>query len=371
MAETSINDRANDPETLRYERPPQYYFVWQKEQNIPIHETFYLESLAKAEVAPWEMYGGNGCFVNLTDSFLVGSFILEIPPGKSLKPMHHLFEGQVYVIEGKGHTIIEQPGYPTLTVSWQQRSLFSPPINTRYQHVNRDQERPARLLIVNNAPLVMSLFHDERFVFSADFAFDKRYKGEADFFERPAKYLGSRLSQVNYVRDLSRLDLYNWEMRGKGAKTTFLSLSDNTLAAHVSSFEVGTYKKAHRHGAGAHVVMLDGEGYSLLWKDGEERQRVEWKAGTMFAPPEWCWHQHFNTGQEPARYLAIRNNNPTHPLRMGLPGFRNGNATQFGQSQIEFEHEDPVIYEDYARALAKNGVPIRQAKPTYGAAVVV
>jgi hypothetical protein len=79
----------------------------------------------------------------------------------------------------------------------------------------------------------------------------------------------------------------------------------------------------------------------------------------MFAPPEWCWHQHFNTGAEPARYLAVRNNNPEHPLRTGLPGFHNGNKTQFGQSQIEFEHEDPVIYEDYARALAKNGVAIR------------
>lgn len=365
MSEAQVNDRSNDPESLRYERPPQYYFLWQKDQGIPIHETFYLESLAKADVAPWEMFGGNGCFVNLTDSFLVGSFILEIPPGKALKRMHHLFEGQVYVIEGKGHTVIEQPGYPTLTVSWQPRSLFSPPINTRYQHVNRDQERPARLLVVNNAPLVMSLFHDERFVFGDDFAFDRRYKGEADYFERPAKYLGSRLSEVNYVRDLSRLDLYNWELRGKGAKTTFLSLSDNTLAAHVSSFEVGTYKKAHRHGAGAHVVMLDGEGYSLLWKDGEDRQRVEWRAGTMFAPPEWSWHQHFNTGAEPARYLAIRNNNPVHPLRTGLPGFRGGhNKTQFGQSQIEFEDEDPTIYDDYARALAKNGVAIRQTKPT-------
>ena len=365
MSDAKPDERPNDPESIRFQRPPQYYFGWQKEQGIPIHDTFYLESLSKAEVAPWELFGGNACFVNLTDSFLVGSFILEIPPGQSLKKIHHLFEGQVYVVEGNGHTVIEQPGYPSLTVSWQKGSLFSPPVNTHYQHVNRNKDRPARLLVVNNAPLVMSLFHDERFVFNDPYVFDTRFKGEADYFERPAKYLGSRLSQINYIRDLSKLDLYNWEMRGKGARTTFLSLSDNSLAAHVSSFEVGTYKKAHRHGAGAHVVMLDGEGYSLLWKDGEPRQRVEWRAGTMFAPPEWAWHQHFNTGNEPARYLAVRNNNPEHPLRMGLPGFRNGNKTQFGQSQIEFEQEDPVIYEDYARALAKNGVAIRQEKPNY------
>ncbi|MGE5539500.1 MAG: hypothetical protein ACM30I_12850 [Gemmatimonas sp.] len=368
MSETTTtaaaSERPNDPESMRYEKPPQYYYVWQKTQNIPVYDTFYLESLKDAELKPWDLFGGNGCFVNLTDSFLVGSFILEIPPGKSLNRMRHLFEGTVYVVEGRGETVIEQPGYPKLTVSWQKNSLFAPPLNTHYQHINRDKERPARLLVVNNAPLVMSLFHDERFLFNADFAFDRRFKGEADFFDRPAKYLGSRLSEVNYVRDVNKLDLYNWEMRGKGARTTFLSLSDNTLAAHISSFEVGTYKKAHRHGAGAHVVMLNGQGYSLLWRDGEPRQRVEWRAGTMFAPPEWWYHQHFNTGPEPARYLAVRNNNPTHPLRMGLPGFGSKNG-QFGKAQIEFEDEDPVIYEDYARELERNGVPIRQEKPVY------
>jgi oxalate decarboxylase/phosphoglucose isomerase-like protein (cupin superfamily) len=128
---------------------------------------------------------------------------------------------------------------------------------------------------------------------------------------------------------------------------------------------VGTYKKAHRHGAGAHVVMLDGEGYSLLWPDGEPRQRVEWRAGTMFAPPEWWYHQHFNTGRQPARYLAIRNNNPEHPLRMGLPGFnlRENGMTQFGKAQIEFEDEDPQIFADYERELAAKGVELRQERP--------
>lgn len=361
--------KPNDPEAQVFKRPPQYYFVWQKQEGIPIHETFYLESLADAEVGPWERFGGNGCFVNLTDSFLVGSFILEIPPGKALNPVHHMFEGTTYVVSGRGETVIEQGGSPARKIAWQARSLFAPPLNTTYQHRNLDPDRPARLLVVNNAPMVMSLFHDEDFVFGNSHVFSRRYKGEENFFDGVPQYLGSRLSRVNFIEDVGRYELYNWEMRGKGARTAFMSISDSTIAAHISSFEVGTYKKAHRHGAGAHVVMLDGEGYSLLWADGEPRQRVEWKAGTMFAPPEWWWHQHFNTGPTPARYLAIRNNNPEHPLRTGLPRFsdRGNGMTQFGKAQIEFEEEDPAIFAEYARELAAKGVELRQEAPKYKA----
>jgi quercetin dioxygenase-like cupin family protein len=365
MAAKPGRGRTNDPEGLVYKRPPQFYFVWQADQGIPIHKTFHVDNLADVEVGRWDLFGCNACFVNLTDSFLVGAFVLEIAPGQSINRMRHMFEGTVYVIDGRGETEIEQPGFAAQTVTWQAGSLFAPPLNTFYRHRNSDPHKPARLLVVNNAPLVMSLFHDERFIFKSTFTFDRRYQGEEDFFSSAPEYLGSRLSRVNFIRDVRDVELYNWAERGKGAKTTFLSLSDNALAAHISSFKVGTYKKAHRHGAGAHVVMLDGEGYSLLWQDGEPRQRVEWRAGTMFAPPEWWYHQHFNTGRQPARYLAIRNNNPEHPIRMGLPGFnlRENGMTQFGKAQIEFEDEDPQIFADYERELAAKGVELRQERP--------
>ncbi len=366
MAEKPAEDRPNDPENLVFKRPPQYYYVWQEKQGVPVHDTFYVGDLGDVEVADWEFFGGKGCFINLTDSFLVGSFVLEIAPGQTLNRVQHLFEGSTYIISGRGETVIEQPGFEPQTVSWQERSLFAPPLNTFYQHKNLDTDRPARLLVVNNAPLIMSVFHDDAFIFGNTHSFKKRYEAQDDYFSGVPEYLGSRLSRVNFIQDVRELDLYDWAMRGKGAKTTFLSLSDNTLAAHVSSFEVGTYKKAHRHGAGAHVIMLDGEGYSLLWQEGKPRQRVEWRAGTMFAPPEWWYHQHFNTGNRPARYLAIRNNNPEHPVRTGLPRFQQDSVngmTQFGKVQIEFEDEDPEIYAVYARELEQKGVKIRQPPP--------
>ncbi|MEE8516892.1 MAG: hypothetical protein V3T02_09670, partial [Alphaproteobacteria bacterium] len=77
MSQQNDKTTPNDPDALVYKRPPQFYFLWQKDQGIPIHETFYVEDLAKVETARWDRFGVDACFVNLTDSFLVGAFVLE------------------------------------------------------------------------------------------------------------------------------------------------------------------------------------------------------------------------------------------------------------------------------------------------------
>ena len=64
-------------------------------------------------------------------------------------------------------------------------------------------------------------------------------------------------------------------------------------------------KKAHRHAAGTHVHAIDGEGYTLLWYEGEsEFKEIPWRHGVMYTPPFWMFHQHFNTAPAPARYVA-------------------------------------------------------------------
>jgi len=220
---------------------------------------------------------------------------------------------------------------------------------------------------VTNAPVTMNLYHSEEFIFENPFVFKDRFRGQNDFFQpisdymRPT-YLGARVLRSNYVPDVLDMALAHWALRGHAAKTVHLSMSDHTMAAHVSDFEVGTYKKAHRHGPGAHVIILQGQGYSLLWKEGEPRERVDWGPGTMFAPPEWCFHQHFNTGTEPARYLALRRGgSPEHKMKIGMSG---GEKAE-GPDQIEYEYEDPAIYEEFAAELAGNGVEVRQPRPAY------
>ena len=80
---------------------------------------------------------------------------------------------------------------------------------------------------------------------------------------------------------------------------------------HLLEVSEGTYVTAHRHGAGAHVVVIEGGGYELLFKQGDElnpekRQKVYIKPYGVVAPHTNEYHQHFNTGKGPFRQLAFR-----------------------------------------------------------------
>jgi len=340
-----------------FKRPPPFYDQWQAREGIPIYKRFYIEDLASVELSDWQRLGCRGAFVNLADADITTAAILELPPGGETAPVKHMFEALLFVVEGHGRTTVTYPGYPEAVAQWEPRALFSPPLNTTYQHRNLNPDKPARLLMVSNAPLVLSLYHNERFVFDSPIVFEDRFKGEGDFFANPGRYLGGRLWRTNFVPDVAQFALMDWQQRGAGAKSFHFSMADNTMACHLSEFDVGTYKKAHRHGPGAHVVILQGEGYSLLWEEGKERIKVDWRPGSMFSPPEWWYHQHFNTGAEPARYLALRRGgSPEHQLRIGMKG---GEGEDAGPDQIEYEYEDPAIRELYARELTARGVDLR------------
>jgi oxalate decarboxylase/phosphoglucose isomerase-like protein (cupin superfamily) len=242
--------------------------------------------------------------------------------------------------------------------------VFAIPLNACHRHFNGRGDRPARYLAVTSAPLIINVFHNLDFVFGNTFAFADRFTGEDDFFSGDGRRLRARRNLVletNFVSDVRSLELIGGAERGAGGRLILLELANNTMAAHVSEFPVGTYKKAHRHGAGAHVIILDGSGYSLLWPDGEEPRHVDWAAGSMVVPPENWFHQHFNSGAQPARYLALRWGSQRYDLGGAIHSGEETHdvSVKDGGAQIEYADEDPAIHRQFEDLLARAGADCR------------
>lgn len=339
-------------------QPLTTYERWAADQGIPTVSGFYAH-LNQVETRPWERLGGNAAFVRLSgaeEGYTDGQ-VVEIPPGQQLKPQRHLYEETVYVLSGRGATTIWYEGGDKQTFEWKQHSLFALPPNAWYQHFNLSGDEPARYYAVTDAPLVIDLFHNMNFVFNNDFRFTDRFEGEEGHFSGRGSFLdeGAGPWDTNYVADVNAFELRDAPGRGAGGSNIQFELGNSTLIAHVSEFPVGTYKKAHRHGAGASVIILSGTGYTVHWHEGGPATRVDWMPGTTFVPENMGFHQHFNTGQQPARYLAIRWGNGKYRFFRPRGAFTML-STEEGGDQIEYTSEDPEIYQTYLAECAKHGV---------------
>ncbi len=334
------------------------YSDWQQAQKIPIIRGFFVEDLKTVELAPWDLKGGSAAFVNLEGTGATNDgYICEIPPGGKLKPQKHLYEEMVYVLKGHGATKVWQQKGQSHTFEWGPGSLFAIPLNSYYQHYNGSGREPARYFAVTNSCFMINLFHNLDFIFENDFSFTDRFNPDVeDYFKGEGKLFGRFFLSTNFVSDTHSIGLKDYSERGKGSKNIKFDLAGQTMGAHISEFPVGTYKKAHRHGPGAHVIILSGHGYSVLWIDGKEPAKVNWKSGSVVVPPNQWFHQHFNSGAEPARYLALRWNNWRYRFaRMGTEEGSTYKSLKEGGAQIEFEDEDPAIHREFEAALAQAG----------------
>jgi oxalate decarboxylase/phosphoglucose isomerase-like protein (cupin superfamily) len=345
------------------------YLNWAEGEGIPIHLDFGHDLLA-LETGEWDRYEARGCFAHTHGrGDFMANYVLEVPAGSKTRPIKHLYESYFYVLAGTGSTTVWSPNGETRTFEWGPKAVFAIPLNCQYQVFNGSGQEPARLSCTNDAPLTLNLYHNEEFVFDNPFVFPERV-GESAHFEGDGDHVridrGNKLSatniwETNFVNDLEAFKLYEANSRGKGSLTVSFVLADGTQHAHTSEIPKGRYKKAHRHAAGTHVHAVTGEGYSLLWYEGDsEFTEIPWRHGVMYTPPFWMFHQHFNTGPAPARYLACSLGSRRYPfISLRRKSAEGGGATsiQDGGRQIEYEDQDPRIHRKWLEAIKENGVP--------------
>lgn len=336
------------------------YAQWQADEGVPVITGFYIEDLNTVELGPWPRKGGRGAFVNLEGTGGVNDAqVVELAPRAASEPERHLYEEMVYILSGRGSTSVWYDDSRKQTFEWNTGSLFAIPLNASYRLFNASGSQPARYVSVTNAPTVMNLFHNNDFIFSTPYTFSDRFSGDDGYFSGEGKLYTRRVWETNFVPDTHTIQLHGWSERGGGGTNVMLELAQSSMGAHISRFQVGTYKKAHRHGPGAHVIILEGLGFSLLWQQGDEEWRkCDWKPGAVVVPPENWFHQHFNSGSEPARYLALRFSS-TRYRQPGRPMDGADVSVKLGGWQIEYEDEDKAIHELFESELASNGATCR------------
>jgi quercetin dioxygenase-like cupin family protein len=357
---------ATAPETAEVMEKINAYEAYQRREGIPVVTGFAVEDLHTVEVRPWARRNALGTFVNLDGTGGTNdAYVLEIPPGGATEPQQQLYEEMVYVLDGNGSTQVWYDENKKVSFEWKAGSLFAIPVNARHRHFNGRGDQPARYLAVTNAPVVINLFHNLDFVFNTPFTFDDRFAGQDNYFDGEGKFMraynGRATLETNFVPDTHNIELQALAARGAGGRNISFELAHNTMAAHISEFPVGTYKKGHHHGPGAHVIILSGQGYSLLWPEGEAFRECIWRPGTIVVPPSGWYHQHFNSGAQPARYLALRWGSRRYDMGGAIRSEMGESHVdrKLGGAQIEYEDEDPQIHRIFEEKLAKSGAKCR------------
>jgi oxalate decarboxylase/phosphoglucose isomerase-like protein (cupin superfamily) len=333
------------------------YTRWVRAEGLDIISGFYVPNLHTPELKPWPRRGGRGVYINHDASRTSNDcYVCEIPAGKELAPQRQLFEEMIYVLDGRGSTAVWNDAGARVQFEWQRGSIFAIPLNAWHQHFNGSGSQPARYVAVTNAPQVINLYGDIGFVFNTRYDFAQRFAGEPDYFASKGEQKGLLLD-TNFVADAINLPLVSARERGAGGGHIRFSMAKGSMNSHISQFPVGTYKKAHAHGPGAHVIVMSGEGYTLMWPEGEEPQRFEWREGSMIVPPNMWYHQHFNTGTTPARYLAFKHEVVSIRNAQGVP--KAWISKRLGGDQIDYADESPRIRTWFADALARHGLKSR------------
>ncbi len=349
---------------------PWPYRRWMESIGIPIHKGYYIEDLRTLELGWWPERECNSAFLELVGSEGMSEVrVTEVPPGKTLPPVKFALDEVVYVVEGRGLTTVwgGDDGLKK-TFEWQKHSMFLIPRGHSYRLTNAQGDKPARLLHYNYLPLAMSTVASPDFFFANSFEEPDLLHGGRDDFYSPAIAAQIPDSRViwgirdvwfgNFFPDMRAWDKLNaMTGRGAGGRAVYVQFPRSEMMAHMSLFGADTYKKAHRHGPGFVIVIPAGEGYSIMWQEGQEKVVIPWHEASLFVPPNRWFHQHFNVGDSSARYLAF------HP-----PSQFEGWAEKIedlNRDQIEYPDEDSFVREKFEQEMAQRGKTSRMPQEAY------
>jgi quercetin dioxygenase-like cupin family protein len=136
---------------------------WNKKN--PPTEAILVRDLKTTELTAREYRNTKARFYRLGGDIRLQPHVSELPPRGESVNHRHTTEAVIYIVRGKGHTIISWDGVNNERIDWAEGDLFSFPVWMWHQHFNDSDTDVCRYLAVQDTFTVkgMGLHQIERF----------------------------------------------------------------------------------------------------------------------------------------------------------------------------------------------------------------
>jgi quercetin dioxygenase-like cupin family protein len=126
------------------------------EKNPPLDVTL-VRNLRDLPLVAREYRNTKARFFKLTGDRRLQPHLSELPPGGKSVNHRHTTEAVMYIVRGRGQTIISYDGGDELTLDWEEGDLFGIPLWAWHQHVNTSDTDVARYLAIQDTYAVKAL----------------------------------------------------------------------------------------------------------------------------------------------------------------------------------------------------------------------
>lgn len=118
----------------------------------------FFKDLKNMPLDAWDVRGKNskGIFFD-TNTHMMEAHVAEIPPGTNKKAHRHLIDAIIYILKGRGYSLIWAEGEQPKRYDWTEGDLFAVPVNYWHQHFNLDPKNSARYLAITNINFMQGL----------------------------------------------------------------------------------------------------------------------------------------------------------------------------------------------------------------------
>src|SRR5579862_7190395 len=97
------------------------YDKYMEDEGLPVHRALIgIDDVTKLPRTPWARMGGNGAFIQLEGTFQSerGIYVADIPGGGAQEPEQHLYEEEIFILQGRGTGQVWQGNGEKLTFEW-------------------------------------------------------------------------------------------------------------------------------------------------------------------------------------------------------------------------------------------------------------